>query len=81
MIFLIIVAVCLFWIFDDEIAEWLWGDKKKEQPVESTPEYECEICNDTGLEEVMGDGDNFEWDVIGHKLCRCKRDKDYEWDN
>lgn len=33
----------------------------------------CEKCNDTGFLEVeiMGDGENFEWDVIGHKTVSC----------
>lgn len=34
-------------------------------------EVVCELCNDTGVIEVMGDGDNFEWDVIGTKPCIC----------
>lgn len=29
----------------------------------------CETCGGDGLIEIMGDGANFEWDVIGHKPC------------
>lgn len=31
--------------------------------------YDCEDCKDTGAIEVMGDGDNFEYDVVGIKRC------------
>ena len=34
----------------------------------------CEICNDTGRIEVMGDGPNFECDVVGYKSCICTYD-------
>lgn len=34
----------------------------------------CEICNDEGFVEVMGDGENFEWDVVGYKRCHCQLD-------
>lgn len=30
---------------------------------------DCETCGGEGVIEVMGDGDNFEWDVIGYKPC------------
>lgn len=30
---------------------------------------ECDTCNDDGYVEIMGDGDNFEYDVIGTKPC------------
>ena len=30
---------------------------------------ECETCNGDGYVEEMGDGANFEWDVIGTKPC------------
>ena len=29
----------------------------------------CEVCGGDGFVEVMGDGDNFEWDVIGTTPC------------
>ena len=29
----------------------------------------CTLCDGTGRIEVMGDGANFEWDVIGHREC------------
>ena len=36
-------------------------------------EYECNTCQDDGQIEVIGDGDNFECDVIGYKPCPdCK---------
>lgn len=32
----------------------------------------CEKCGDTGWAEIMGDGPNFEWDVIDVRPCgRC----------
>ena len=34
----------------------------------------CNICNDTGEVEIMGDGDNFEWDVVEIKRCSCQED-------
>ena len=50
-------------------------EEKTEQP-QSTPEKEAESCEHCGGVdgehepiEVMGDGANFEWDVIGHKRC------------
>jgi len=34
---------------------------------------ECATCNDERVIEIIGDGDNFEVDVIGHKPCPdCK---------
>jgi len=30
---------------------------------------QCENCNGDGFVEIMGDGDNFEYDVIGTKPC------------
>lgn len=73
-LFLATAFICL-WLFDDRIADYLWGNKKDE-PEEET-KFNCERCEDTGLIEIMGDGDNFEWDVIGHKRCKCQED----WDN
>lgn len=32
-------------------------------------EKPCEYCNGDGYIEIIGDGDNFECDVIGHKDC------------
>lgn len=32
-------------------------------------EVPCDLCNGEGLIEIMGDGVNFEWDVIGTKPC------------
>jgi len=32
-------------------------------------EISCGSCNDTGVIEIMGDGENFEVDVIGKKPC------------
>lgn len=29
----------------------------------------CEKCSGTGVIEIMGDGANFEWDVIDTKPC------------
>ena len=31
--------------------------------------YDCEYCQDEGLIEIIGDGNNFECDVIGYKRC------------
>ncbi len=31
----------------------------------------CERCKGTGEIEIMGDGENFEWDVVGIKTCEC----------
>lgn len=33
---------------------------------------DCELCNDTGIIEIIGDGDHFECDVIATKKCRCQ---------
>ena len=30
---------------------------------------ECPRCGGSGSIEIMGDGDNFEWDVVGYKPC------------
>jgi hypothetical protein len=35
---------------------------------------ECDTCNDDGYVEIMGDGGNFECDVIGTKPCPDCRD-------
>lgn len=32
------------------------------------------ICDGSGELEEYGDGDNFEWDVISVKSCRCKEE-------
>lgn len=32
-------------------------------------EYHCDTCNGTGIVEILGDGENFECDVIGYKKC------------
>lgn len=32
-------------------------------------DYNCEYCQDTGVIEILGDSDNFEGGIIGHKLC------------
>jgi hypothetical protein len=35
----------------------------------------CEKCGGDGYIEIMGDGENFEWDVIGTKPCsECQND-------
>jgi hypothetical protein len=35
----------------------------------------CAKCDGTGYIEIMGDGENFEWDVIGTKPCsECQND-------
>lgn len=34
----------------------------------------CQICKDTGFIEIMGDGDNFEVDVVATKRCGCQDD-------
>ncbi len=39
---------------------------------------DCEICDGTGWIEDMGDGDNFEWDVIGYRRCPCNEVYTYE---
>lgn len=37
----------------------------------------CERCDGDGYIEIMGDGDNFECDVIGHKACPdCNEEND-----
>lgn len=38
----------------------------------------CELCNGDGYIEIIGDGDNFECDVIGHKDCPECSNYDYE---
>lgn len=35
---------------------------------------DCELCGGTGEVEIMGDGDNFEWDVVDVKPCECTYD-------
>lgn len=39
-------------------------------------EEECSYCNGDGFIEIMGDGDNFECDVIGTKPCPECSDND-----
>lgn len=34
--------------------------------------YNCKFCKDTGRLEIMGDGGNFEWDVVGYRDCQCQ---------
>jgi hypothetical protein len=36
--------------------------------IEITEEV-CNRCDGDGYVEVMGDGPNFEWDVVDHKPC------------
>lgn len=35
-------------------------------------EISCEKCNDSGMIEIMGDGANFEWDVVDMRTCSCQ---------
>ena len=35
-------------------------------------EPHCPHCQGTGMIEVMGDGDGFEWDGSGYKHCNCE---------
>jgi len=39
---------------------------------EKLEKYNCQKCLDTGKIEILGDGDNFEVDVIGIKKCICQ---------
>ena len=40
-------------------------------------EEKCEECNDSGYIEIMGDGENFEWDVVGTQRCpECNNQED-----
>lgn len=39
-------------------------------------EDKCEKCGGSGVIEILGDGENFECDVIGHKPCPDCRDND-----
>lgn len=40
-----------------------------------TVNYACSVCKDKGYVEIMGDGPNFECDVIGYKKCsNCNLD-------
>jgi len=32
-------------------------------------------CDGSGEIEIMGDGEHFEWDVIGYKKCLCRMDE------
>lgn len=44
-----------------------------ERLAEMEPIPECETCNDERAIEVLGDGENFEVDVVGYKPCPdCK---------
>ncbi len=36
--------------------------------------YYCELCNDTGVVEIMGGTDYDEWTVIDVKMCECQKD-------
>ena len=38
---------------------------------EDQTEYNCDLCQDQGFVEIMGEGEGFEWDVIGTKECEC----------
>jgi hypothetical protein len=39
----------------------------------------CEVCDGDGVIEIMGEGSNFEWDVVGHKPCpECFPPRDEE---
>ena len=29
----------------------------------------CKKCKGTGMIDIMGDGGNFEWDVVDEKVC------------
>lgn len=46
--------------------------------IEETDMFEetfmCDVCKDTGEIEIMGDGDNFENDVVGIRKCDCQQD-------
>ena len=37
---------------------------------------DCEYCGGTGQIEIMGDGPNFEVDVVGYKQCEECNDTD-----
>lgn len=40
---------------------------------ETDEKFDCKTCRDERVVEVLGDGDNFEVDVVGYKPCPdCK---------
>ena len=41
-------------------------------------ENKCEYCDGDGTIEVLGDGENFEVDVIDHKVCSHCQGLGYE---
>lgn len=52
-------------------------DVEHEDECPENPENKvCEKCGGDGYIEIMGDGDNFECDVIGHKPCSECNDND-----
>ncbi|MDZ4241132.1 MAG: hypothetical protein U1D31_03375 [Patescibacteria group bacterium] len=40
------------------------------------PNPDCQFCAGEGIIEIMGDGDNFEWDVVETKPCKECRQED-----
>lgn len=39
-------------------------------------EYDCNICHDTGVIEIMGGSDADEWGVVDEKVCECQLSDD-----
>lgn len=52
------------------------ADDNVTEPCDADP-FDCETCEDTGQVDIIGDGDNFEVDVIGHKRCPDCGEEDY----
>lgn len=48
-----------------------YGISAKEEDAEMLEGFEekCERCGGDGYIEIMGDGENFEWDVVDTKPC------------
>lgn len=57
---------------EEKELEFIGTDKqwdKTEKEIDRHENPVCEECGGSGMIEVLGDGDNFEVDVIGHKKC------------
>lgn len=57
-------------LYDETLAMKLRREEDAEaEAIAEEQHYDCQTCKDERALEVLGDGPNFECDVIGYKPC------------
>lgn len=54
---------------EEDIAEYAKSNGADLTKEDVEEEDNCEECGGDGFVEIMGDGPNFEWDVVGTRPC------------